>query len=251
MGKYRNSVDEAAHTLASPRMTLWITGTHRCGRAAPRARSQRISRSSGTSWSAEVSEPCMPISEDSRRSALLAMIANGPAGAATTSPIRPASAGFTGPNQPAADRLVPRQHPGPVADDLGPGGQHVRRRRRAGRTRAWPGARRRACATPSRSSGSASTSIRSSRRHVDHAVVGGHVQRGARGQRRGELLGQLVDVAEVEAPGVGRGPEGVPGAVELPVIDGDQRAVGVPQRFRRLGHQRAQAVGGPVLGARA
>jgi hypothetical protein len=43
--------------------------------------------SKGTSWSADVSEPCMPISADSRGSAFVATTADGPAGATTTSPI--------------------------------------------------------------------------------------------------------------------------------------------------------------------
>jgi hypothetical protein len=44
--------------------------------------------SKGASWSADVSEPCMPISADSRGSAFVATTAEGPAGAATTSPTR-------------------------------------------------------------------------------------------------------------------------------------------------------------------
>src|SRR6266566_7461008 len=59
------------------------------------------SNSNGTSWSAEVSEPCMPTREDTSTSDWLAITAAGPAGATTTSPIRPASQGSTGPNQPA------------------------------------------------------------------------------------------------------------------------------------------------------
>ena len=48
-----------------------------------------------------VIEPCMPISADSRGSALVATIAHGPAGAATTSPIRSAIRLATSPNQPS------------------------------------------------------------------------------------------------------------------------------------------------------
>src|SRR5690348_14878293 len=57
--------------------------------------------SAGTSCSDGVSEPCMPVSADSRGSALVATMARDPAGAATTSPIRLVIAASTGPNQPS------------------------------------------------------------------------------------------------------------------------------------------------------
>src|SRR5580704_16028405 len=75
-----------------------------CGRdqEAARAGHQRtLELSAGTSWSAAVSEPCMPTSADSRGSVLVATMASDPTGAATTSPIRSARLGSTGPNQPS------------------------------------------------------------------------------------------------------------------------------------------------------
>src|SRR5262249_33758375 len=57
--------------------------------------------SAGTSASDGVSEPCIPVSADSRGSALVATMASDPAGAATTSPIRLAMVTSTGPNQPS------------------------------------------------------------------------------------------------------------------------------------------------------
>src|SRR5207245_7117590 len=55
----------------------------------------------GTSCSDGVSEPCMPVSADSRGSALVDTMARDPAGAATTSPILLVIAASTGPNQPS------------------------------------------------------------------------------------------------------------------------------------------------------
>src|SRR5262249_20338584 len=134
------------------------------GRAARRPRPPRYSegrRSRGTSWSADVSDPCMPISEDSSGSALVATIANGPTGAATTSPIRAASASGTGPNQPAsmARALGSTQARSPMISAQA-----------AATSAAAPGAAYTclalgsppSSATPSRSAGSASTSMRSS-----------------------------------------------------------------------------------------
>ncbi|CAM5484014.1 hypothetical protein SALBM311S_10202 [Streptomyces alboniger] len=61
--------------------------------------------------------------------------------------------------------------------------------------------------------------------HVDHAVVGGDVQRGARRQLLGEPLDQPVDVHQPAAPGVGVDAEAVAGAVDLGVVRVDQGAV--------------------------
>ena len=172
----------------------------------------------------------------------VATIANGPTGAATTSPIRGASGLAIGPNQPAA-----------IASSLGS------TQARSPRTSAQAAAT--SAAAPGCGVHVPGPWLATEQRHsvaqrgqqvhvdpvvgphVDHAVVGGHVQRGTGGQRRGELLGQLVHVAQVVAPGVGGSPEGVPGPVELAVVDGDQRTVGIPQRLR------AWATRAPMLSA--
>ena len=81
----------------------------------------------GTSWSADVSEPCMPISADSRGSACVATTADGPAGAAITSPIRAPGARVPRAEPAVGDRLVAGRDPGPRAEGLAPRGEHVGR----------------------------------------------------------------------------------------------------------------------------
>ncbi len=60
---------------------------------------------------------------------------------------------------------------------------------------------------------------------VDHAVVGGDVERGARRELLGEALDQPVDVHQLAPPGVGVDAEAMPGAVHLGVVRVDQGAV--------------------------
>src|SRR5271165_2365151 len=117
--------------------------------------------SAGTSCSEVVSEPCMPSNADSLGSALVATMAMDPAGAATTSPIRLAMAGSTGPNQPSlmASSLDSTQARSPRTS------RQMARRSAAAPRRAYrclargsPPSR----ASPDRSSGVASTSNLSS-----------------------------------------------------------------------------------------
>src|ERR1022692_2768649 len=114
--------------------------------------------SSGTSWSAGVSEPCMPMSADSSGSAWLATRAHASAGAATTSPIRSRKSGSVGPNQPSATASsLDATHALPPStsrqaastSSVAPGSVYT------WRARGSPPS----SATPSRSPGTASTSI--------------------------------------------------------------------------------------------
>ena len=83
-------------------------------------------------------------------------------------------------------------------------------------------------ATPSRSPGTVSASTRSSARHVHHAVIGRHVQRGVPRQRARQLLGQLVDVPELVPPGIRGHPHSCPVASSSPWYTIVQRPVRPP-----------------------
>ena len=136
---------------------------HECGKA-----------SAGTSCSDEVSEPCMPTSADSRarpwwrrwrRAGRRRHHVPDPAGQRLVRRAEPA----------VLDGLVPGHHPGALAEDLPPGGEHVGR----GAGRAY---RCLARGSPP-SSAPARAQLRDRvdvdpviRADVHHAVIGGHVE---------------------------------------------------------------------------
>ena len=71
---------------------------------------------------------------------------------------------------------------------------------------------------------------------VDHAVVGGDVQRGAGRELLGEALDEPVDVHQLAAPGVGVDAEAVALAVDFAVVRVDERAVAGGQLLGREVH---------------
>jgi hypothetical protein len=146
------------------------------------------------------------------------------------------------------DGLVPGQDPGALAEHLAPGGQDVPRG--AGPHVEVPG--------PRLAAEQGQPGAQFGRRvHVEpvlgtdihHAVVGRHVQGSPGRQGVREVFGQLVDVRQLVIPGVGPDPERVPGAVEVAVVHGHERAPVLRDGRRGLRGERAHAVGGPELRA--
>jgi hypothetical protein len=140
---------------------------------------------------------------------------------------------------PILDRLVARRDPGTVAEHFPPGGEHV-----GGGTRLGvdvPGARLAAQQRDSlpqlRDRVDVDPVVRAD---VDHAVVGGHVQHRAHGQRRGDLLRQPVHVRELVGPRGRRDPVLVAGYVEVGGVHGDQDRLAVLERVHRLRRERPQ-----------
>src|SRR5690606_39753332 len=84
---------------------------------------------------------------------------------------------------------------------------------------------------------------------VDHAVVGGDVQRRVGRQRAGDLLDQPVHLPQVDTPVVGGDPEPVPVAVEVGVVGEDQGALAPGQRRRGAHRDRGEVVGRQVAAA--
>ena len=149
------------------------------------------------------------------------------------------------------DRLLAGRHPGVLAEHLSPGREDVGGG--AGRGVHVPGAR-----------------LAAEQRHpvaehrgravsvhvdpvvgpdVDHAMVGGDVQRSPRRQGRGELLHQPVHVRELELPGLGGHPVHMPGRVQVAVVGRHQGGVGLGQGLGRQRGQRAERVGALELRA--
>src|SRR4029453_11906670 len=81
---------------------------------------------------------------------------------------------------------------------------------------------------------------------VDHAVVAGDEQGGVAGQALDDLGDQLIDVGQLQAPGLGPGPADVPGPVKVGVVEVDQAAPPLAEAAKGPGGLVAEGVGAPV-----
>ena len=189
--------DEEGLTQDRPRPPSTGAAARSAGRA------QQGTQNSGTRRSRSESAPCCPTSRRvAGRIRAESTTARGSRITARTSPMRAATRSSTGPNHPAADRLVPQQHLRAVAEPARarsrrpPAPRRARcraarcaaRRRRGGPRRA---ARARRRGRPAAASGD-----------VDHAVVRGDHQQCPAGQPPGEGGQRLVDPFELRDPGV-------------------------------------------------
>ena len=214
-----------------------------------RTRGHRAGDSIGMSCSAAVSDPCMPIERGLERLGLRGHYRPG-AGARGD---HVADAGRDGVADRDAGRAEPafldgflaRQHPGPLAEHLPPGGEDVLGGTRPGVHVPGPGlaAEQRHAVAQRRPVGVDVDPVVGP--DVHHAVVGRHVHDRAVGQARGDLLGELVDVRELVVPG-GRGHAVlVPGRVEVAVVGEHQRRART-RRARRRSARRARRASPPA-----
>ena len=187
-------------------------GVYRPGSARDR-RQMLVTLSNGTNWSPGVSEPCIPTSEDSSGSALVATSAQG----RPAPPPRPRSAGRTGarPGR-TSPRRWPRHGTPPRPGRRARPARWPARHRGPGHGIDVPGPRLAAeQRDPVPQPGDQVHVDPVVRRRVHHSVIGGDVQHRPGREGTGQLLSHLVHVGELVGPGFGLGPEHVAGAVEV------------------------------------
>ena len=84
------------------------------------------------------------------------------------------------------------------------------------------------------------------RPQVDHAVVAGDEQGGVAREALGDLADQLVDVGQLQPPGLPVGPADMAGAVEVGMVEVDQAAPALAEAAQGPVGLVAEGVGAPV-----
>ena len=171
------------------------------------------------SCSSADSEPCWPGSFEITGSATVRVTAAEPRAATTTSPMRSATCGPSGPNQPSAIGLLARHHPARVAEHRTPGREHVRRR--AGFGVDVPGAPVPADRDDVAAQVGVGVGVEGA---VDghHAVIGRHQQQRVGRQGLGDERGEPVDLAQLQPPRQRAGAVPVAEHVEVGVVAVDE-----------------------------